>query len=357
MQVLEDEHRRPALGQRLDEPSPRREVLVTCAAGRVQADERPQTRFHPRRILVGDERCDCFAQLPLGVSRSVALEDPRFRLHHLGERPERAPLAVRQRATLAPVGDLGLALELAEELGNQAALPDPRHADDREELRRALSTRAFEGAEQQIALTRAPDKRRLGCVQLDPHPCPRLHGLPDRHGLGFSLGVDGVVVSVLDHVLRRAVRLLGDDDSVRRRSRLQPGSGVDDVAGDHRLSGLRPRVDVHERLARVDGDANLELGVLDDAVADRERGAYGAFRIVLVRDGRAEDGHHGVTDELLDGPTALLELRAQPLVIRTENRLDVLRVERLRARSEADEVREENRDDLAFASQRTDWTG
>ena len=40
---------------------------------------------------------------------------------------------------------------------------------------------------------------------------------------------------------------------------------------------------------------------------------------------------------------------AQPLVVRAQDRLDVLRVERLGARREADEVGEEDRHDLALA--------
>jgi hypothetical protein len=64
-----------------------------------------------------------------------------------------------------------------------------------------------------------------------------------------------------------------------------------------------------------------------------------------------------VTDELLHGPPTLLELGAQPFVVRPEDRLDVLGVESLRARGEADKVGEQDRHDLALASQRTRSTG
>ena len=121
---------------------------------------------------------------------------------------------------------------------------------------------------------------------------------------------------------------------------------------------LRTRVDVDERLAGVHRDAHLELAVLDDPVADRERRAHRALGIVLVRDRRAEHRHHRVADELLHGAAALLELGAQPLVVRAQDRLDVLRVERLGARGEADEVGEEHRHDLALAPhQRTRSVG
>ena len=47
-----------------------------------------------------------------------------------------------------------------------------------------------------------------------------------------------------------------------------------------------------------------------ERLANRERSAHGAFRIVLVRDRRAEDRHDRITDELLDGAAETLELGA-----------------------------------------------
>ena len=49
-------------------------------------------------------------------------------------------------------------------------------------------------------------------------------------------------------------------------------------------------------------------------------------------------------------PPKSLELRAQPLVVGPEDRLDVLRIERLGARREPDEVGEEDGHDLALAA-------
>ena len=76
-------------------------------------------------------------------------------------------------------------------------------------------------------------------------------------------------------------------------------------------------------------------------VADRERRSDSPLGIVLVCRRRAEERHHRVADELLDRAAVPFELGADALVVRPENRLDVLRVERLRARREADEVAEE----------------
>ena len=93
-----------------------------------------------------------------------------------------------------------------------------------------------------------------------------------------------------------------------------------------------PRAERHERLAGVDADAELELGLLvEDPVADRERSANGALGVVLVRDGSAEDRHHRVADELLHRAAEALQLVAQAGVIRAEERAHLLRIHLLRA--------------------------
>ncbi len=63
-------------------------------------------------------------------------------------------------------------------------------------------------------------------------------------------------------------------------------------------------------------------------IADRERRAHRALGIVLVCDRRAEQRHHRVADELLDRAAMAFELRAHARVVRTEQRVDVLGVER-----------------------------
>ena len=97
-------------------------------------------------------------------------------------------------------------------------------------------------------------------------------------------------------------------------------------------------------------DPDLELALLSRPVADGKRRANGALRIVLVRQRRPEERHHGVADELLDRAAVALELGTQALVVRAEDRLDVLGVERFGARGETDEVGEEHGHDLALAA-------
>ena len=70
------------------------------------------------------------------------------------------------------------------------------------------------------------------------------------------------------------------------------------------------------------------------------------FGVVLMGHRRAEDADDGVADELLDRPAAPLELAAEPVVVRGEDRADVLGVEPLGARRRPDEVGEDHGDDL-----------
>jgi hypothetical protein len=100
----------------------------------------------------------------------------------------------------------------------------------------------------------------------------------------------------------------------------------------------------------------IERGValvqLDNGLAHGERGTDGALGVVLVRDGRAEDRHHRVADELLHRPAEALDLRPQAPVVGREHGAHVLRVELLRSSGEADQIGEEDRYDLALFPRR-----
>ena len=95
-------------------------------------------------------------------------------------------------------------------------------------------------------------------------------------------------------------------------------------------------------------ERRVGLVQLLDGVAGGERGSHRALGVVLVGDGRAENGHDRIADELLHGAAEALDLRAQARVVRGEHRAHVLRVELLGPPCEAHEVGEEDRHDLAF---------
>ncbi len=102
----------------------------------------------------------------------------------------------------------------------------------------------------------------------------------------------------------------------------------------------------------VDADPHVKLELrlpfvqLGDRLDDTQAGADRPLGIVLVRDRRAEDRHHRVADELLDGSTVSLELVPQSRVVRTDPGAYVFRVGPVGGGREADEIAEERRDDL-----------
>ena len=75
-----------------------------------------------------------------------------------------------------------------------------------------------------------------------------------------------------------------------------------------------------------------------------------------MRDRGAEERHHRVADELLHRAAVALELAANARVVGAEERLDVLGVELLGARGEADEVAEDDGNDLALSARLPAWT-
>ena len=98
--------------------------------------------------------------------------------------------------------------------------------------------------------------------------------------------------------LGRALGRLAHEHGARRRHRLEPRRGVDEVARDHALVG---RADGHRRLTREHPAARLDARTQGPHRVDElQGGADRALGVVLVRDRRAPHGHHRVADELLD---------------------------------------------------------
>ena len=85
-----------------------------------------------------------------------------------------------------------------------------------------------------------------------------------------------------------------------------------------------------------------------DAFEHPEAGAYRPLGIVAVGDRRAEHGHHGVADELLDHAAVLVDPASDHRVIELEGVADVLRVGVIGLRGELDEIDEQHRDELSF---------
>ena len=116
--------------------------------------------------------------------------------------------------------------------------------------------------------------------------------------------------------------------------------------------GLRPERD--ERLARVDSDPDLErepricLVQLRDRILIDSADRTARFASSSVHDGRAEHADDGVPDELLHDLVSASARGETGSAIGSEDRLHVLGVQALRGARRADEIGEDDGDDLAF---------
>ena len=109
--------------------------------------------------------------------------------------------------------------------------------------------------------------------------------------------------------------------------------------------------------AGMDPDAQAELhaarlldprGVVREDALHRERGAEGALRVVLVRDGRAEHDEDRVADELLDRAVVPDRLLGEVLEDARNEDLELLRVHLIGELRESREVGEKHRHETAL---------
>ena len=132
----------------------------------------------------------------------------------------------------------------------------------------------------------------------------------------------------------------------------EPLRDDDGVAGRERLPLLRVACD---HLARVDTGADLDpdaVGGLEPVVqagerlAELDRGANGAQRVVLVHDRDPERGHDRVADELLDRAAVPLQHLAGGLVVARPDTAKRLGIEAFPQRRRIGDVTEDERDGL-----------
>src|SRR6267378_1530127 len=169
---------------------------------------------HPVGVVL-DQLLDRARQFCFDFFLAVRLEDPGLRLDHLRQRPVADALTVRERPSLPPVRQHAAALDRLEELADQAALADARHANERDQLRRTLLTRASERTDELLQFALAPDERRARFgSEVDAEPRPRLHDLPDWNRRFLPLRLDRRELAVIDRLRRRAIRRLANEDAV-----------------------------------------------------------------------------------------------------------------------------------------------
>ena len=352
VQVLEHEHGGVLLGDVLQEPSPGREQLLALGGGgRLDPEQRQQPLAEPRALgpLGQDE-----LELATGRCGAVGLQDPGVRLQDLPERPERDPFPVRQAPALAPGDQVRELADGGAQLRHDARLADPRLAHHEDELRRVRGPGLVEHALQDREVDLAPDERRVvrpGEVGADPRA--RGLGPEDAHRLGLALQGRGFQLLVVEDGRGRLVGAESHRHPHLGGDRLQARGGVHRVSREEALARACSDPQPHERLARVDPDAELQRHVPDRGqilrgLADPQTRSHRAFGVILVRGGHAEHPDHRIADELLDDATEGLDLFARRREILREHLVDVFGIGRLRGRGEPDEVAEQRRDDLAF---------
>src|SRR5215470_11188864 len=114
-------------------------------------------------------------------------------------------------------------------------------------------------------------------------------------------------------------------------------------------------------LTGIEPDANLDvesllapepLGVLLDGVLHPHRGEAGPCRVILVRQGRAEEGHDAVAHDLVYGALVAVDRLHHSLEDGIEDLTGLFGVAVCQQLHGALEVRKEDRDLLAFTLQR-----
>ena len=160
--------------------------------------------------------------------------------------------------------------------------------------------------------------------------------------IGLLRNVEGGVADVFDEDTELAVRHFQ-----QRRGMVVSGTVAEAPSGTP-LTGAQV-----EYFPQQTDNPDLRPDVASLWHSAVESGPGGAFRIVLVRGRRPEDCDDGVADELLHRAPVALELVPEPRVVRGQQRPDVLGVEPLSALGRADQVREDDGDELALLA----WRG
>ena len=287
----------------------------------------------------------------------LVLGDQGAHPHHLGERPVGDRVAVCEAAAPVPphVGDEPV--EVLLELPGESRLPDPGHSDDREEVGLALVGGGVEQLLDEAKLAVAADEGRLqaGRPSLATDVGDDAQRTPEPEGLRLPLQLVRAGVLVGDCRLARATGRVADQHGPGLCGRLDPGRAVHEVAGDHALVLGAER---DRRLAGEGSGPQVEIrgSDLDSEGMDRrdelERGAHRTLGVVLLRDRRAPERHHGVADELLDAAAVALDHVPRRLEVAREELARLLGVAALGLRREADEVGEEDGDDAPLGNGR-----
>ena len=306
-------------------------------------------RMKPGRRVPAQRKPQDLLSLELlddGAGRG-SFEKPEVLLQHLAERPVRDPVAVRQTASRAAHRHRVLDREPLPELLHERRLPDTGLADDRHEMRLALTERAANGGEQQVDLALPPDEHlpeagkaaRTGERE-------RTHDGMGDDATRLALRLEHARFPELEGASRRRDRPLAGEHLAGSRALLETRADVHGIARDERPSLGGP----YDDLAGVDADAHCKLSLeeLPETPLHGEARVQRALGMILERSRGTEDGHDPVPGELLDRSARALDLGGHRLVEAREARPHALGILVVRESRRADEVGEEHRRELSL---------
>ena len=224
--------------------------------------------------------------------------------------------------------------------------------------------RPLEDVLERAQLTAAPDERREhAIVQAFEGAGSALHRRhrirTDRLGLPFHLEVAEVLEA--ERAIPQALRAPAHYDLPGLGDGEQPRGDVGGVAHRGVVHAEIPSDRAHHHGARVDAHPHAEVdlvhtfdvgGERDEVLLDRQRRPERARRVVFMGDGGAEERHHAIAEELVDGALVAMDRGEDDFEGAVHDAVDVLGIEPLRHRGEARDVGEHHGDGLALALDR-----
>ena len=252
--------------------------------------------------------------------------------------------------------------EAVPELEEEPRLPDPGLADEPDGLAPAFLD-GGEEIQQRRELPVAADEvaEPVGAQALERRAA-RPHAEESNHDdrLAPALDLNGSDALAADVALDEPPRRLARENRARLGQLLEAGGEVGGVA-DRRVihaqvvadrahddeTGVKAHPDRQRDLGPPDGD-----GAVAERAGDAEGGERRAACVILVREGRAEERHEAVAEELVDRALVAMHLGEGGLEEGIHENVHSLRPEPLGQRRGADQVAEEHGDGFALAFQR-----
>ena len=232
-------------------------------------------------------------------------------------------------------------------VANSAArrdFPAPASAEQGDDVALALAHAALIGLAQRRELALPADQRSIHPTGEPGSAGSDAHDVPGPQRLGGALGHDRLGLHGLDGIAHQLVGGLADQHLPGARRLLEPGGDIDRTPGHEGVSAC-------DDLTGVDADPGRDREPLEFA-AHLDRRPDGPQSVVLVQVGHAEERHHRVAHELLDGAAVTLDHGAHGVEVLRHDRTQGFGIESLGTGRGPRHVAEQGGDDLAHVALR-----